>query len=207
MQQANWPHKLQPKLQRHRAALLGFSLLVIGAFFPLEDLSLRGSHWVEKLLYDAYLCVSLWVLWRASRHCRSASCWAGLDALLLTYSIVPILQFTLRLPRPQASPIEILNGFPSGHAVALFSLAWLIHLAKPPLGKYWFIAAGIIGLSRVASQYHYDYQVIGGAVLGLTLGWWLAQRRVETLLSWRAWQWLNARFRSGRNPQDIATSE
>ena len=190
MQSKKWADKVSP----HKAALLGLAIIIVGAAFPLENLSLRGANLLEKTSYAGYLCLSLWVLWRATQKGQNASFWAGLDALLLTYSIVPILQFALHLPRPQGSRIEVLNGFPSGHSVALFSLAWLLHLVRPSLGMAWFVVAGLIALSRVASEYHYDYQVVGGALMGLALGIWLAARRMEKLLTWRLWQRLERVF-------------
>lgn len=181
------------KLKRHQVALWALIFTVGGCNLPLAEISIQGSVYIEKALYNGYLIASIWLLWRLCRR-EQPSCWAAMDALLLTYSIVPIMQFTLHLPRPNTSPIEILNGFPSGHAVALFSLAWLMHLAHQKWGLLWFFFATIIALSRVVSDYHYGYQVAAGAIIGLLLGWWLSGREIENLLSYRLWRWLKAKY-------------
>jgi membrane-associated phospholipid phosphatase len=184
-------------LRNHQIALWALAITIGGCNLPLAQFAVPGSVWIEKLLYDAYLLASVVILWRACRV-GQPSCWASLEALLLTYTLVPISQLTLRLPRPNTSPIEILYGFPSGHAVALFSLAWLIHLAKPQLSVVWFGMAIVVALSRVVSQYHYGYQVAAGAIIGLLLGVWLSTRPVEKMLSYRAWNWLSAKWAKRR---------
>ncbi len=118
----NW----QQKLRNHQIALWALAFTIGGCNLPLAELSVPGSGLIEKVLYAAYLTSSVFLLWRLCAVGR-CSWWAALEALLLTYSIVPIMQLTLHLPRPNTSPIEVLYGFPSGHAVSLFSLAWLIH--------------------------------------------------------------------------------
>ena len=186
------------ELRNHQIALWALAFTIMGCNLPLAQLTLPSSVWVEKALYDGYLIMSVWLLWR---HCSvgKPTCWAGLDALLMIYILVPLCQLTLRLPRPNTSPIEILYGFPSGHAVAVFALAWLIHLSRPALSVPWFGLATIVALSRVASQYHHGYQVAAGAVIGLLLGWWLSGRPVEKMVSLHLWKLLSAKFPKRRN--------
>jgi membrane-associated phospholipid phosphatase len=64
------------------------------------------------------------------------------------------LQLTLPLPRPENSPIELFNGFPSGHSVAVMGLAWVIFEAHPRFGLLWFISAVLIALTRIDAGYH-----------------------------------------------------
>lgn len=181
------------KLRNHQIALWALAFTVAGCNLPIAALSVPYSGLAEKVLYSLYLTASVLLLWRFCRL-EMPSCWAGLEALLLTYTLVPIMQFTLPMPRPQTSPIEILYGFPSGHAVSLFALAWLVHLSVPRCSVPWFGMATVVALSRVASEYHYGYQVAGGAIIGLLLGWWLSGRAMEKMLSYRVWKWLQARL-------------
>lgn len=181
------------ELRNHQIALWALAFTVVGCNLPLAQMTLPNSVLVEKALYDGYLILSVWLLWRLC-CVGKPTCWAGLDALLLTYILVPLCQLTLRLPRPNTSPIEILYGFPSGHSVAVFALAWLIHLSRPSLSVPWFGLATIVALSRVASQYHHGYQVAAGAIIGLLLGWWLSTLPVEKLVTHHLWQCLSAKF-------------
>src|SRR3712207_1376623 len=95
------------KLRNHQIALWALAFTIAGCNLPLAPLTFPYSVWVEKALYDGYLMLSVWLLWR---FCcvGKPTCWAALDALLMTYILVPLYQFTLHLPRPNTSPIEIL---------------------------------------------------------------------------------------------------
>ncbi len=73
-----------------------------------------------------------------------------------------------KLPRPYS--LEK-NGFPSGHAMFAFLLAWLVTEKYPKLAPLWYGAAVAIGWGRVEAGAHYPYQVLGGALFGMLMGW------------------------------------
>ncbi len=74
----------------------------------------------------------------------------------------------LDLPRPNESDR---NGFPSGHAMFAFLLAWLVSRKYPKLAPLFYGAAVAIGWARVEAGAHFPYQVLGGALIGTLIGW------------------------------------
>ncbi len=63
------------------------------------------------------------------------------------------------------------NGFPSGHAMFAFMLAFLVAEKYPKLAPIFYGAAVAIGWARVEAGAHYPYQVIAGALFGTVIGW------------------------------------
>lgn len=59
------------------------------------------------------------------------------------------------------------QGFPSGHAAAAVVMAYLLTCRYPRLAVVWYAFAALISWSRAESGAHFDYQVLGGAVVGL----------------------------------------
>lgn len=71
-----------------------------------------------------------------------------------------------RLPYGMHRPIT--SSFPSGHATAAFTAAAL--LARGRVAP-WYAAAAVVASSRVYVRMHHASDVVGGAVLGLALGY------------------------------------
>ena len=155
------------------------------------------SRWV----YGAFLVASLLVLWLPSSHkprvaAGQSPVWWWADVILCTYTIVPILQMVVPLPRPPESPIDQLlgvpiGGWPSGHQVSMFGLAWVLMVARPRWGWAAFGLAALMGWARIESHAHYPFQVLSGAALGMALGWWTSHRPQGLLLP-RVLGWLGA---------------
>ncbi|MCS7028663.1 MAG: phosphatase PAP2 family protein [Bacteroidia bacterium] len=66
-------------------------------------------------------------------------------------------------------------GFVSSHAANMFGLAtyltlWL-HKDISHFGKFAFLWASLIGYSRIYLGVHYPLDVIGGAAVGIVIGW------------------------------------
>ena len=96
--------------------------------------------------------------------------WAGwwiLDASLCTFIVSQGFKYLTPWPRPSGSA----HGFPSGHTLFSFTLAWLMAQRYPRLAPLWFLLAGLVGWSRVVVGAHYAYQVYFGAAFGLILGY------------------------------------
>ncbi|MCL4460503.1 MAG: phosphatase PAP2 family protein [Nitrospirae bacterium] len=61
-------------------------------------------------------------------------------------------------------------SFPSSHAVNIFSEATVIALIYPKAGPWAYLFAMAVGVSRVYIGVHYPFDVLGGAMIGTTVG-------------------------------------
>lgn len=88
-----------------------------------------------------------------------------LVAALLIEVLIHFLKMTIGhwMPRPSGN----IGGFPSGHTMMAFALAYLLAWKFPKLSVLWYAYAIAISWSRVALNAHYPYQVLGGALIGL----------------------------------------
>lgn len=59
-------------------------------------------------------------------------------------------------------------SFPSNHAVNVFAMAMVLTWYYRRLWGIWFSGAGIVGYSRVYIGVHYPFDIVGGAVVGVT---------------------------------------
>lgn len=102
---------------------------------------------------------------------------ALLIALITVGVLVEILKNFIQLPRPK---LRSSYGFPSGHTSAAFSLAATLTVIFPPLGPLWFLLAVLTGISRLYLRAHYTYDVIGGMLLGLAIGFPVAKAMIAS---------------------------
>jgi membrane-associated phospholipid phosphatase len=75
---------------------------------------------------------------------------------------------------PEPDPIvrePVSLSFPSGHATVSFACAVVLGAAMPRLALLFYALAAAIAWSRVVTGVHYPLDVLGGAVLGLGVGW------------------------------------
>lgn len=110
----------------------------------------------------------------------------GMITLLLTSIIVLTLKISIAEPRPFVTlkNVHLLvtendpYSFPSGHSTNAFALAtafglnWKIHIFKKEVRLIWFLLplAAIIGFSRIYIGVHYPFDVLIGAIIGITVG-------------------------------------
>jgi len=67
------------------------------------------------------------------------------------------------------------RSFPSSHAVNNFAGAWVLAHYIPKMGWIFFSIAGLVAFSRVSVGVHYPSDVIGGAVIGIAIGYAMVQ--------------------------------
>lgn len=165
-------------------------LLVCLDFAPIPP-NAAGAALLSRPLYGVFLAIALLSLWITPSQQRDRevkpSAWWWADIMFCTYTIVPLLQWTIPSPRPPGSPIEellglSLGGWPSGHMVSVFGLAWAVMVARPRLAWPAFIMAIVMGWARIESSAHYPFQVICGGALGMALGWYTTMHQEGLLL-------------------------
>jgi undecaprenyl-diphosphatase len=79
-------------------------------------------------------------------------------------------------------------SFPSTHAVNFFAAAPVLSAVFPQATVFAYAAAAVVSFSRIYVGDHYPFDVLGGALLGLTLGFLgrkAYRRAVRTLLGKR----------------------
>jgi len=65
------------------------------------------------------------------------------------------------------------HSFPSGHANTVFAIALAVGLLAPPLRRWLFALAVIIGFCRVLQFQHFISDTLGGALLAVVTTYWL----------------------------------
>lgn len=154
----------------------GLALLIAALDVEREAYNLPIGHSLSQLIYGGFLALSLGLLClQPSRAPKKplrvqSSAWWWVDVIACTYLIVPFMQWLIPAPRPENSPIQGLNGFPSSHEVSTWALSWLVFKTHPRLAPLWFGITILIGWARMETEAHYPYQVLSGAVLGVGLG-------------------------------------
>lgn len=115
-------------------------------------------------------------------------------SVMSAWGITYLLKTWFHAPRPFVTFPEIhpmihespFTSFPSGHATLYFALATGIFILHPRLGKYYFVLATLVALSRVILGVHYPRDIIAGALIGV----------VASLVIWKLFQGIRKKFLS-----------
>jgi undecaprenyl-diphosphatase len=100
-----------------------------------------------------------------------AAAWRVMLAVALSYALVDAL-------------LEPVIAFPSSHATASFASAVTVSRMWPGLTPLWWTLALVIGYSRIYFGYHDPLGILGSALLGIGVGWWvLGGRRPPTKIA------------------------
>ncbi len=99
------------------------------------------------------------------------------SVIVSRFFVLPLIRIFIERPRPFIShddfnplfePIGF--SFPSGHATAFFAIAAVIYSWNKKIGSVFFLAALMIGLARIFAGVHYPLDILGGAILGMIVG-------------------------------------
>jgi len=70
---------------------------------------------------------------------------------------------------------ENLQSFPSGHAMFFFALAMAVYQYDKRWGCVLFAGAILMGVARVSGGVHWPSDILGGAFIGMLVGWFTVQ--------------------------------
>ncbi|HLK15591.1 MAG TPA: phosphatase PAP2 family protein [Fimbriimonadaceae bacterium] len=90
------------------------------------------------------------------------------DGLLVSGAAAEFLKVTTRERRPYGTTLD---SFPSEHATASFAVAAAQSYYHPKQAPFWYGAATIVAVARVAGHDHFVQDVIAGAALGTGAGY------------------------------------
>lgn len=145
---------------------------------------LRGNAAVDRVFYTASKAAEFSLCWHALSvagavfvpslrpHAVRMTVALGAESVLVNGLIKPIfdrqrpdlIEGAPHLRRPKTS------SFPSGHASSGSMAAVLLTDAVPRLRPVWWLAAGIVGASRVHARMHHGSDVSAGFFVGSVLG-------------------------------------
>lgn len=115
----------------------------------------------------------------------------GFGAAFVARGLVGVIRLFVHRPRPfvadpALTPLftEASYSFPSGHSAFFFALATVAFCYDRRAGIWFYLAAFAIGAARVLAHVHYATDILGGAILGALVGWFvysfLPPRQKET---------------------------
>lgn len=169
-----------------RAAATGAITLLAALFvlFPDNSRPDQLAHFLSDYVNDgfqvfAYLCL-FYFGWRL-RSWRPA-----LYVAMVGLSVTTVVQLSKRFLIAEIArrPSGGYEGFPSGHASATFSLAFVLSLYYPRLWPLWYGVAALVTWSRIQTNAHTELQIVAGMVLGSLLAYgcavWLKEPDLAT---------------------------
>ena len=180
-----------PQKVLYRAIGTGLATLIAIFFlrFPENTLPDVAAHFLSDQVNDGFQILShllmVFLSWR----------WRSWRPLLLDLTVSTVVTGLVQLSKQHLFiPIALrpsggYEGFPSGHASATFSLAFLLSLYYPRLWWAWYLTAALVTWSRVQTYANSELQVVVGLIFGTFMAWWFAKmiwrRRIIERYGWR----------------------
>lgn len=103
-----------------------------------------------------------------------------LAALVSRFVFASLIYHFFFRPRPfvnNQSVYELISqlpsrgSFPSGHMSFLFAFSAVIYAANKKIGWICFSGSFLIGIARVFAGVHYPLDILGGIIIGISIGW------------------------------------
>lgn len=143
----------------------------------ISGLCNRGEIWI-------LLALVLLAIRQTRRQGAAVACGLALDLITCNLLLKPLFDrirpFALNhavtlLVRPHLDA-----SFPSGHTAVSFAAVFALKASESPLWKPALGLAVVIAFSRLYLYVHWPSDVLGGALLGATVGW-MGSRLAETI--------------------------
>ena len=162
-----------PRFILFRATGIGLITLCAALFISFPDDSLLDSysHFFSDQVNDGFQILAHLLVFAIAWRWRS---WRPVVVDLTVAGLVTsVVQLSKRfLIAPIAlRPSGGYEGFPSGHASATFSLAFVLSLYYPKLWWAWYGVAGLVTFSRVQTNAHTVLQIAAGMAFGTVVAW------------------------------------
>jgi undecaprenyl-diphosphatase len=112
-----------------------------------------------------------------------AAAWRVFLTVMLAYLLVDgVVKPAVGRPRPSIEatdpprdlpPLPRTSSFPSGHSTSTFGAAVAVSRMWPQTRALWWVLAVLVGYSRIYLGHHYPLDVVGGALLGIAVAFWV----------------------------------
>ena len=132
--------------------------------------------------YFQYLLVAIFLLLlyfsQYARREKFRMFWVTVvSTIVARLGVTELIRFFYHRPRPfvsyQVQQLFSENGwsFPSGHSAFFFAMATAIYLYNKKWGIGFFFAAVLMNISRIIAGVHYPSDILGGAIVGIAVGY------------------------------------
>lgn len=172
-------------------ALQSIDLLLMDLLTPWEPQWLDGAMvWISASGGAGVIWLTLGVV-ALLRPQHRAAAWRVMLTVTLSYVLVDnVLKPIVARPRPAVPtptasaisatapkralpPLPRTASFPSGHATSTFGAAVAVSRMWPQTRIVWWTLALLIGYSRIYLGHHYPLDVVGGALFGIAVAFWV----------------------------------
>jgi len=146
------------------AVLVFASVFLI--LFPDNSLPDRFAHFASDHLNNGFQILAHLLMFSIAWRWRS---WQPvLLDLGVALTVTGVVQLSKRFLIADIAirPSGGYEGFPSGHASATFSLAFVLSLYYPRLWRVWYAVAALVTWSRVQTNAHVELQIAAGMLFG-----------------------------------------
>ena len=161
-------------LPRAGVAFLVVVLTTYFAMFPEESIQNECAHFFSDYLNAIFqVTAHLLMFFTAWRKRSWQPVTLDLSVTALVTAVVQISKKNL-IADIAIRPSSGYEGFPSGHASASFSLAFLLSLYYPRLWWVWYGEAVLITWSRIQTNAHTELQIVAGMIFGTAVAYAVA---------------------------------